>query len=456
MRVNTESGLYRWYVVTLLLLVFILAYFDRFILSLLVDPIKASLGLNDFQIGLLLGPAFSLFHVLVGIPLGLLGDRWSRKWLLIIGIVVWCTMTTMSGFAVAFLPLLLFRLGLGLGEAVVSPCSVSIISDYFSRKDRSRAISVYMAGPYLGAGLAFLVGGHLVAWLHDFGPLHILGMGPFEPWQAAFLLVGAPGILFVLLMLTVREPQRTEKVSANASDEAKVSAIKYMMARWRGFGALFVGSTCNFAMSTLAFWNVPLFSRVYGWDVVSVGTVTGLFYFTAGPIGTAVALWATKFFDKGREDAAMRTLILGLCITIPMSALYPIMPTAYLAVAAMFMAFIGKSVATASGPAALQLITPGEMRSRSVAIFNTVITLIGPLLGPPLIGFAVDWSGDPRSIGVVLSAFVLVIGLPALVIVFLGLKHYRKTAADLAALVDQPSEEEKAPIASDGAAPATA
>lgn len=435
MRVNTESSIYRWYVVVVLLLIFILAYFDRFILSLLVDPIKESLGLSDFQIGLLLGPAFSLFHVLVSIPLGWLGDRSSRKWLLIVGIVFWCTMTTMSGFAIAFLPLLLFRLGLGLGEAVVSPCSVSIISDYFNRKERPRAISVYMAGPYLGAGLAFLVGGHIVAWLHQLGPISILGMGPFEPWQATFLLVGAPGIVAVLLMTTLREPERTDKIS-NATDGAKISAVKYMMERWRGFGVLFVGSTCNFAMSTLALWNVPLFSRVYGWDIITVGTVTGLFYFTAGPIGTAVALWASKAFEA-KADSAMRTLILGLFITIPASALYPIMPTAELAVVAMFLAFIGKSTATAGGPAALQLITPGEMRSRSVAIFNTVIMLVGPLLGPPLIGFAVDRSGDPASIGMVLSGFVLIIGLPTLVIVCLGLKHYRKTAADLAEQVDQ-------------------
>jgi MFS family permease len=434
---KTNSVAYRWYVVFLLLLIFILSYFDRFILSLLIEPIKKSMGLSDFQIGLLLGPAFSLFHVLVAIPLGWLADRSSRKWLLVAGIVIWCSMTAMSGFAMSFLPLLIFRLGLGLGEAVVSPCSVSIISDYFGRKRRARAISIYMAGPYLGAGTAFLFGGLLVAWLTEQGPMRILGMGPFEPWQATFLLVGAPGLLAVLLMMTVREPPRTEKISATADEEASISAARYMLARWRGFGTLFVGSTCNFAMSTLTFWNVPLFQRVYGWDVATIGAVTGIFYFTAGPIGTALALWSTKALGKDREDGAMRTLILGLLITIPTSALYPVMPTAELAVVMMFLAFIGKSAATAGGPAALQMITPGEMRSRSVAIFNTVITLIGPLLGPPLIGAATDWSGNPASIGVALCGFVLLIGIPSLIVVFLGLKHYRATATEMAAVAAQ-------------------
>ncbi len=427
---ETKGALYRWYVVILLLLVFILSYFDRYILSLVVEPIKKSMGLNDFQVGLLMGPAFSFFNVLVTLPLGVLADRTSRKWLLILGIVIWCTMTTMSGFAMSFLPLLLFRFGLGLGEAVVSPCSVSIISDYFGRKERAHAISVYMAGPYLGAGLAFLVGGFLVSALHDAGPTHVLGMGPFQPWQVAFLLVGAPGLLFAILMLSVREPAKTE-ISAGPSGP-QASVVRYMLQRWKGFGVLTLGATCNFAMSTLTLWNVPLFQRVYHWNVAEIGAVTGLFYFTAGPIGTALALWAGRTLGRGKEDSAMRVLILGLLITVPASALYPIMPNSTLAVVLMFIAFIGKSAATAGGPAALQLITPGEMRSRSVAIFNTVISLVGPLLGPPLIGAATDWMGSPDTIGIALSGFVVIIGTPTLILVCLGLKHYRALAQQMA------------------------
>lgn len=436
-----SGALYRWYVVILLLLVFVLSYFDRYILSLLVEPIKKAMGLSDFQVGLLMGPAFSMFNVLVTIPLGLLADRTSRKWLLVAGIVIWCMMTTMSGFAMSFLPLLFFRFGLGLGEAVVSPCSVSMISDYFSRKERARAISLYMAGPYLGAGLAFLLGGYLVSALHDSGPMDLFGMGSFEPWQLAFFLVGIPGLLFALLMLTVREPVRTEQLMSRQGPQ--VGALRYMLKRWRGFGAVTLGATCNFAMSTLTLWNVPLFQRVYGWNVAEIGAVTGLFYFTAGPIGTALALWASKALGKGKEDGAMRVLILGLFITVPMSALYPIMPTAQLAVVAMFLAFVGKSAATAGGPAALQLITPGEMRSRSVAIFNTVISLVGPLLGPPLIGAATDWMGTPKAIGTALSGFVLIIGIPTLLFVCLGLKHYRALAQEMAGALqdnDAPSE----------------
>lgn len=449
MKFTRGSVGYRWYVVFVLLLIFILSYFDRFILTLVIEPVKLSLGLNDFQVGLLLGPAFAAFHVLTGIPLGWLADRASRKWILIGGIIFWCAMTTGSGLATTFGMLLVLRLGLGLGEAVVSPCSVSIISDYFDRAQRGRAISVYMAGPYLGAGLAFLIGGNLVGWLETTGRTHAFGAGPFEPWQMAFFLVGAPGFLLALLMLTVREPARQERIGGNKG-APRVSAFKYILARWRGFGALFVGATCNFAMSTLTFWNVPLFQRVYGWDVATIGTVTGLFYFTAGPIGTAIAVWSMRRLTLKHTDAAMRVLILGLLITVPMSALYPVMPSVELAVAAMFLAFIGKSIATAGGPSALSLATPGDIRSQSVAIFNTVITLVGPLLGPPIIGWATDASGDPRSIGVVLSTFVVCVGVPSILIVLFGLKHYRRAVdemeASLVAVVSAPAAGRVEPV----------
>ncbi len=433
--ITPKSGAaYRWYVVYLLLLIFILSYLDRYILTLLIEPIKKSMDLSDFQVGLLLGPAFSLFHVLVGIPLGWYADRANRKFLLIAGIVIWCAMTVGSGLVNTFILLLIFRLGLGIGEAVVSPGAVSIISDYFDRKERARAISLFMAGPYLGAGLAFLGGGMVVRWLETLGPLHFPFVGEMEPWHMAFLLVGAPGFLFAALMLTVREPERREKI---APTQGFGGAFSYILKRWRGFGALFIGSSCNFAISTLAFWNIPLFQRIWGWNVAEIGAVTGIFYFTAGPIGTALAVWAQRKFAQHHVDGSMRVLILGLWIGVPASALYPVMPSAELAVILMFIAFIGKSVATAGGPSSMALITPGEIRGQSLAIYNTVIALIGPLFGPPLVGWAIDMSGDPKSIGIMLFGYVSLIGIPSILLVWLGLKHYRTEVQALERTLDR-------------------
>ena len=429
---------YPWYVVGVLLLVFVLSYFDRYVLTLVIEPIKRTLHLSDFQVGLLLGPAFSIFNVAMSIPLGWYADRASRKWILLVGIVLWCTMTTGSAFATTFGALLLLRFGLGLGEAVVTPCSVSMISDYFERDRRARAISIYMAGPYLGTGLAFLIGGNLVGWLARRGDSHLLGFGPFEAWQMALFMVGLAGFVVAALMLTVAEPVRTDRIAA--TDRTGRSAIHYIAARWQGFGALFVGANCNIALAALTFWNVPLFQRVYGWNIAAVGTVTGLFYFTAGPIGTAIAVWASRRLGRTHRDGALRVLLLGLLVAVPTSILYPVMPNATLAVVAMFIAFIGKSIATAGSIAALSLVTPGDIRSRAAAIFNTVVTLVGPLLAPPLIGWAVDLSENPKSIGVVLSVFVLAIGIPSILVVLAGMNYYRRAVQELeASIVHTPS-----------------
>jgi MFS family permease len=285
-----------------------------------------------------------------------------------------------------------------------------------------------MAGPYLGAGLAFLAGGFVVSHLEAIGHVDWPIIGTRAPWQAAFIFVGLPGFLFALLMLTVREPVRQERL---AGAQSMGAAFSYILKRWRGFGAVFVGSTCNFAMSAMTFWTIPLFQRVYGWGIAETGAITGLFYFTAGPLGTALAVWAQRRFQTNHSDATMRLLLLGLFIVIPTSALYPVMPTAELAVGLMFIAFIGKSVATAGGPSSMMQITPGEIRSQSMAIFNTVIALIGPLFGPPLIGWAIDATGDPKSIGMVLSGYVLILGIPAIVLVWLGLRHFRSAVHDL-------------------------
>lgn len=431
MQVKTSGGLYKWYVVILLLLVYILSYFDRFILSLVIEPIKHAMHLSDFQVGLLLGPAFSLFNIMVIVPLGWHADRSSRKWLMVMGIACWCAMTSAVAFVATFLPLLFFRLGVGLGEAVVLPSSISMISDYFDRHARARPISVYMAGTYLGAGLAFLIGGNLVAWLQSMGPLYIFGLGPFAPWQTAFLLVGLPGVVFVLLMLTVREPARTETLELHHTGASPRRTLVYMSRRWKGFAALFLGSACNVALSLMTLWNVPLFERMWHWDVREIGSITGLYFLTAGPLGTALAVWVSRSLSSDVQDGAMRALIIGLLINVPASVLYPIMPNGTLAVVAMFIAFIGTSMATAGGPAALSLITPGEMRTQSYAVYATIATVVGALLAPPIIGLIIDKVGNPLMIGPVLSGFAFVLGMPTLVVVLIGFGRYRAAAAEM-------------------------
>uniref|UniRef100_UPI0039835DD4 MFS transporter n=1 Tax=Phenylobacterium sp. TaxID=1871053 RepID=UPI0039835DD4 len=156
---------YGWYVLILLTAVHVLGYIDRWILSLLIEPIKADLGLNDFQIGLLLGPAFALLFITFGVPFGWLADRVERRRLLAAGIALWCLFTAGSCLAKDFPTLFLMRMGVGIGEAVLAPCAFSLIADFFPAMQRPRAVSIFMTGTFIGAGTAFLIGGPIITYL---------------------------------------------------------------------------------------------------------------------------------------------------------------------------------------------------------------------------------------------------------------------------------------------------
>ncbi len=197
---------YSWYVLSVLVIVYILNFIDRQILSILAVDIKADLGLTDSDMGFLGGAAFAVFYALFGIPLGRLADNWSRVKLLSIGLALWSVMTALSGFARNQLSLSLARMGVGIGEATASPTAYSLISDYFPKRQRATALAIYSSGLYIGGGVSLLIGAKIgQSWNLAYpggGPLGLVG------WQAAFLAVGLPGVAVALWVATLREPKR--------------------------------------------------------------------------------------------------------------------------------------------------------------------------------------------------------------------------------------------------------
>ncbi|MFN4113755.1 MAG: spinster family MFS transporter [Sphingomonadaceae bacterium] len=202
---NKASG-YSWYVLGVLVVVYILNFVDRQIISILAVDIKRDLDLTDSDMGFLGGAAFAVFYALFGIPLGRLADNWNRVRLLSIGLALWSTMTALSGFARDQLTLTLARMGVGIGEATASPTAYSLISDYFPKRQRATAIAIYSSGLYIGGGISLFIGAEIVqGWNAAYpasGPLGLVG------WQAAFLAVGVPGILVALWVSSLREPVR--------------------------------------------------------------------------------------------------------------------------------------------------------------------------------------------------------------------------------------------------------
>ncbi len=204
--VGDKVPAYSWYALSVLVLIYILNFIDRQILSILANDIKADLGVGDDYLGFLYGTAFAVFYALFGIPLGKLADSWKRVRLMAIGLALWSTMTALSGFAKNAMTLTVARIGVGVGEATASPSAYSLISDWFPARLRATALAIYSSGLYLGGGISLLIGGLVVenwnAAYPEGGPLGLAG------WQAAFLAVGVPGLILALWVLTLREPVR--------------------------------------------------------------------------------------------------------------------------------------------------------------------------------------------------------------------------------------------------------
>ncbi len=204
--VDGKVPAYSWYALSVLVLIYVLNFIDRQILSILANDIKADLGVEDDYLGFLYGTAFAVFYALFGIPLGRLADSWHRVRLMAIGLALWSTMTALSGFAKNATMLTAARIGVGVGEATASPSAYSLISDWFPARLRATALAIYSSGLYIGGGISLLIGALIVenwnAAYPDGGPLGLAG------WQAAFLAVGIPGLLLALWVLTLREPVR--------------------------------------------------------------------------------------------------------------------------------------------------------------------------------------------------------------------------------------------------------
>ena len=194
------------YTLGVLVLVYVFNFLDRQIISILAERIKADLGVSDAQIGFLYGTAFAVFYAVFGIPLARLADVWDRRKLIALGLAAWSAMTALSGLARNFGELAAARFGVGIGEASASPAAFSLLSDSFPPRQRATVLAIYSSGIYIGAGLGIGIGGWIVqSWDHAFA-----GAGPFglRGWQAAFFIVGLPGLALSAWVATLREPQR--------------------------------------------------------------------------------------------------------------------------------------------------------------------------------------------------------------------------------------------------------
>lgn len=293
---------YSWYVLGVLVVVYILNFIDRQILAILAVDIKRDLDLTDDQLGFLGGAAFAVFYSLFGVPLGRLADRWHRVRLLTIGLVLWSTMTAVSGLARNYVTLSLARMGVGVGEATASPTAYSLISDYFPSRQRATALAIYSSGLYLGGGVSLLIGAKISQVWDATYPGG--GIGGLAGWQAAFMAVGLPGLLLALWVASLREPTRppAENVSGNSPLRDFFIDLSMLLppftvyhAMRRGTKALVINLAMAAAMFILAVVMAKLTKNPPQWYAMAFG------YY-------AVFSWASTL---RRHDPATFALIWG-------------------------------------------------------------------------------------------------------------------------------------------------
>jgi MFS family permease len=302
------SLVYAWYVVAILTLAYVFSFIDRQIIGLLVGPIKKDLSISDVQISYLMGVSFALFYTFFGIPLGWLADRFSRRLLIAIGVTIWSLMTAGCGLCNQFWQLALMRMGVGVGEAALSPAAYSLIADYFPPHRRATAMSVYTMGIYVGSGLALVLGGQIIRLASGQDQYQLAVLGSVTPWQLVFICVGLPGILVALLFLTIREPERSKsRLGASASSTWK-ETLGYLWSNRATLIFLNVG-VALVAMSSYAnmSWIPEMFSRRYGWATAYTGLIFGAIMSICGVIGVVGGGWLSdRWLQQGYQDAPLR------------------------------------------------------------------------------------------------------------------------------------------------------
>jgi MFS family permease len=416
-----------YYTVAMMALAVMFAEVDRNAMSLLVQPIKAVYHLSDTWIGFLMGPVFAILYAAFGVPTSRFIDRHNRKTILAWALGLWSTAAACCGLAQNFVQLAVARLSLGAFESPNGPAIFSIISDSFPRKHLTRGISIMQIGTSIGAGFALLMTGFLIRALVTIPDVHIAGLGVLRWWQMVFIGVGLPGVLVaVVIGLTVKEPARQGPPMESKIGLSEV--LGYMGSKWRIYGA-FMGSSAigGLGLGVLS-WSAEFYRRTYGWSPADIGIRTGLVSMGATLTGLWLGTWVyERFVSQGRKDAAMRVVLLGRLIGLPMALLMPLMPNGWLALMFTGLAGLVLGATGASTNSILQIISPNRMRGQITAVFFVFYSLIGNGISPWLIGFANDVIlHDESKLRYAILGAALLFQPASLFVLWLGRKAYAR------------------------------
>lgn len=421
-----------WYTLLLLHLAYVCSFIDRTLLGMLVVPIKTDLRLSDTAMSLLIGAAFSVFYVTAGIPIARLADRYSRRTVIVVGIVLWSIATSGGALASSFATLFLLRVAVAVGESTLSPSALSMLSDLFPKEKLSTASGIYAAAVFVGTGLAMFVGGALIDMLTAANGLKLGSFAQLRPWQAVFLLAGVPGLVVVALMLlTLREPQRRQtQLGEHADVPAFAEFLRYVLAHRGVYLRLIVATTMFSLMGyALSSWLPTYFTRTFALSGTEIGAKLGVMLMFGGGAGVvAGGLLASALFRTHLDavcligmGAAVGALLTGVATTLVSNP-----DLGFLLVGP---AYFFKSLPHGVALAALVLVTPSRMHAQSIALFLLFDALVGFGLGPTAVALLTDFVfRDEARVGHAL-AVVIAIAMPIAFVLFRDVRAgYRQLA----------------------------
>jgi len=415
---------YSWTLIFFLTLAYISSFMDRYILGLLIDPIKETTGASDTMMGFLLS-AFNITYAFIALPIGLLVDRRSRTKIVAIGVFLWSAATIWTGVAKNMVQLFAARMSVGVGEAVLSPSAFSMIGDSFPKEKRGLPIAVYSMALIGGSALANLLASVILPWAKDFEQISLPLFGDLETWQFIFILVGMPGFLLALVFLVLKDPPRIE---SSPREGAKISdAFVFMGTKAPTFITFISVFMCMVAIAYGGSFNAPLFQRTWGWDPSIYARWNGLSLLAVSPVVYLFFGWLSdKGMTKGIRDIPLKIAIAGLFVMVPSAIIYPLLSNVWAAFGVNVICNIGIGMVSVTGVNALLNITPGDIRGVVVAAYYFCISFIGGSLSPPMIGWLNDAFFAGEKLQYAMAIYPIIFGLPVMLIAPWTLKFYRR------------------------------
>lgn len=390
-----------WFAVVILCVAQIVSTIDRGMLALVVDPVRADLGISDLQIALLQGFAFSVFYVTVGLPLGAVADMVNRRRLLVGGIVVWSLATIGGGLAQDFGHMFASRLFIGVGEAVLGPCAVTIIADLFPPAGRGKPMAIYVFGSMIAYGIGSLVSGFILQIAPQGAFAGIPFLATLAPWRIAFVLVGGFGFVIAGLLLLLREPPRTG-IGATAGDKTSFRQNLGFLVHHKAIFLPLYGALAAFAAggSIATGWGAVLLSRGFGFTIANAGKGIGTSLIVWAIAGALVASVLVDRVSRKAGPAGKVKLAAAIALVAIPSTLAVLAPGGTTAVVLLGEIMFASAIYGTTMLSVIAEITPPRVRGLSVALYAFVMTMIGASLGPIAVATLTErLFHDPKAVG---------------------------------------------------------